>query len=133
MLRKAILFLCIHALAASAFSQQKDEIVLPIEINTTPKGIEVKITILSIKLSEEGAYADMILAFKNPQTGEWIIFEAEDAQISLGHGLIYSFMLKLQERFKKYDIDFTKAFLEQKGKEGFIWKCHCDDILLPLF
>jgi hypothetical protein len=133
MLKKLILFHCILALAIPALSQEKDELTLPIEINTTVKGIEVKITLLNIKHSVEGAYADMILAFKNPQTGEWIYFDAQDAQISTDHGLIYSFMLKLRDGFKKSDTDFTKPIMEQKSDKAFIWNCHCDDILLPLF
>jgi hypothetical protein len=133
MLKKAALFLCILALAISAFCQEKDEVKLPVEINTTIKGIEIKITLLRITLLKEGTSGDMTLAFKNPQTGEWIHFDAEDVPISTDHGLVYSFMLKLQDGFKKPDTDFTKSILEQKRDNVFIWKCDCDDILLPLF
>jgi hypothetical protein len=133
MLRKAILFLCTLTVAVAAFSQQKDAIELPAEINTTVKGIEVKITLLRITLQEEVTYGDMVLAFKNPLTSEWIYFDAEGARISRDRGLVYSFMLNLRNGFKESDTDFTKSILEQKSGKSFIWNCHCDDILLPLF
>jgi len=133
MKQTSILFLCISIFGTSAFSQQQKSVILPIEIETVIKEIETKIILLDLRFTPKGAFGEVILKFKNPQTGEWIYFDAKDVPISPTHILMDSFKLKLQNESKDSNTEFIKPIIERKEDGMFIWKCRCEDILPPLF
>jgi hypothetical protein len=108
-------------------------VILPIEIQTIIKGIETRIILLDLKITTKGAFGEVILKFKNPQTGEWIYFDAQDVPISPTHLLMDSFKLNLQKHTRGSDTEFTRPIIELKEDGVFLWKCRCDDILPPLF
>ena len=132
--KKFSLLFCLQLLAVYGFSQQNPELkTLPVEVEYTIRGIEIKIKFHSISIQEKGAFSDMTLSFKNPQTGEWVEFDAKNAEISMEHGLIYSFILQLNNNFRNQNTDFTKPVLEHKSDNTFRWKCDCNEMLHPVF
>jgi hypothetical protein len=131
--RTITIFLCISIFGTSAFSQQQKSVILPIEIETVIKEIETKIILLDLRFTPKGAFCEVVLKFKNPQTGEWIYFDSKDVPISPTHLLMDSFQLQLQSESKDSSTEFIKPIIERNADGMFIWKCRCEDTLPPLF
>jgi len=130
------IFLIFLLLAAHQSSAQKEDngITLPAEFETVIDGIETKIIFLRMVYNRDEALADAIIGFKNPETGEWIFFDVEQAPFDATGGFIESFPLRLQDEFKYNDTGFIRQVVEPFSGQGYMWKCRCKNALprLPL-
>lgn len=86
--------------------------------------INVEFVLLGIYGDPSGTYADAILRFKNPQTGEWIEFNVSGARYS-SNGFIGNFELILQEGIENEEVLFISDLLNHKGGRIYIWKRRC--------
>jgi hypothetical protein len=107
-------------------------ITLPYEIQTEINNLKVKVTLRSIEGGPEGMFAEMTIGFKNPQTGEWIFFDAEKVPINKKDGFDDRFELKVRDDVRLHDIKFIREIIDLRSDGKYWWKCRCKDFISEL-
>lgn len=131
---KSPFFLTVFILIAlSSLAQTPDSVIkLPYGIQTEINNLKLKVILRSIEGGPEGMFGEMTIGFKNPQTGEWIFFDAEKVPINKKDGFDDRFELKVRDDVRLHDIKFIREIIDLRSDGKYWWKCRCKDFISEL-
>jgi len=116
-----------------SFAQTPDLVIkLPYEIQTEINNLKVKVTLRGVEGGPEGMFAEMTFSFQNPQTGEWIFFDAEKVPINNKNGFDDPFELKVRDDVRLHDVKFIHGIIDLRSDGRYWWKCSCNHFVSEL-
>lgn len=130
--RPFLIFLLLSLNISSHAQTPENVIKLPYEMHFKIKGIKTKMILHEIYGGPNGAFIDLTIGFENPQTEQWIFFDAEKVRISNKSGIQAPFELKLFEEHERKDTNFIEEILKHHTGRSFLWKCDCEDSIPKL-